>query len=197
MASVRTVVGALSALFLAGTAGAAAPEHVDNFALLDQNGKYHDLYYLSDMKAVVLMTHENECDAVGEALPALEAAKAAYAGKGVEFPMLNAEDARTAISEKSPSSIPILVDERRLVSESLQLKHASEVLVIDPKGWKIAYRGPVATRKDDLLTSALDRSSQASRSRRQRYRPRAARSRSRRWARPASTSRTRKRSPRC
>ena len=108
------------------------------------------------MKAVVLMTHENECDAVGEALPALEAAKAAYAGKGVEFLMLNAEDARTAISEKSPSSIPILVDERRLVSESLQLKHASEVLVIDPKGWKIAYRGPVATRKDDLLTSALD-----------------------------------------
>ena len=156
MASVRTVTGALSALLFVGAADAAAPEHVDNFALLDQNGKYHDLYYLSDAKAVVLMTHENDCDAVSDALPALEAAKTAYAGKGVEFLMVNSQDARAAIAEKAQASIPVLVDERRLVSESLQLKRASEVLVIDPQGWKIAYRGPVAARKDNLLNGALD-----------------------------------------
>ncbi|MGH8177074.1 MAG: redoxin domain-containing protein [Steroidobacter sp.] len=159
MASVRCkLAGTLSAILLAGSAGAVAPgEHVDNFALLDQNGKFHDLYYLSDAKAVVLMTHNNDCRAVQDALPALEQAKAAYGGRGVEFLMINAEDARAAIAASGAASgIPVLVDERRLVSESMQLNRASEVLVIDPKGWKVAYRGPVATKKDNLLTGALD-----------------------------------------
>ncbi len=69
--------GTLSAILFAGAAGAVAPgEHVDNFALLDSQGKYHDLYYLSDAKAVVLMTHENDCRAVKEA------AAGARTGKG-------------------------------------------------------------------------------------------------------------------
>ena len=73
--------GTLSAILFAGAAGRGRPgEHVDNFALLDSQGKYHDLYYLSDAKAVVLMTHENDCRAVKEALPALEAGKGRLRG---------------------------------------------------------------------------------------------------------------------
>ena len=52
----------------------------------------------------------------------------------------------------------MLVDELQLVSESLQLQRAGEVLVIDPKGWKVAYRGPLDSKKigNALLTGALD-----------------------------------------
>ena len=60
---------------------------------------------------------------------------------------------------KAPSaSIPVLLDETQLVSESLQLTRAGEVLVIDPKGWKVAYRGPLDKAKagNALLTGALD-----------------------------------------
>jgi hypothetical protein len=153
-----------AAALWAACAGATAPiDHVDNFALLDQAGKYHDLYYLSDAKAVVLMTHDDECSAVSDALPALEQAKASYSGRGVEFLMINTQDDRDAIAAKVPgSSIPVLVDDSHLVSESLQLTRAGEVLVIDPKGWKIAYRGPLDKAQRDnkagnaLLTSALD-----------------------------------------
>ena len=71
--------------------------------------------------------------------------------------MINAEDSRDAIAANGAASgIPVLVDERRLVSESMQLNRASEVLVIDPKGWKVVYRGPVAAKNDNLLTGALD-----------------------------------------
>jgi mono/diheme cytochrome c family protein len=157
------LLATMGALLFAGSAGAVAPgEHVDNFALLDQNGKFHDLYYLSDMKAVVLMTHDNECAAANAAVPGLEQAKAAYGSRGVEFLMINPDDARTAVAEKVKSlstSIPVLVDEAKLVGESLQLKHAGEVLVIDTKGWKVAYRGPVAQGKSGgtaLLSGALD-----------------------------------------
>ena len=42
---------------MTGSAFALTPgERVDNFRLLDQNGASHELYYLSDAKAVVLMT---------------------------------------------------------------------------------------------------------------------------------------------
>src|SRR5688500_20186585 len=100
--SLAPVSIALGALLFAGSAGAVAPgEHVDNFALLDQNGKFHDLYYLSDAKAVVLMTHDNECGALGAALPALEQAKASYAARGVEFMLINPTDARDTIKAKA------------------------------------------------------------------------------------------------
>ncbi len=160
MSSVRCKAAVAAAALWAASAGATAPiDHVDNFALLDQAGKYHDLYYLSDAKAVVLMTHDDECAAVSDALPALEQAKASYAGRGVEFLMINTQDDRDAVAAKAKgSSIPVLLDDTHLVSESLQLTRAGEVLVIDPKGWKIAYRGPLDKAKagNALLTSALD-----------------------------------------
>ena len=160
MRSLQCRAAAVAAALWAASAGATAPiDHVDNFALLDQAGKYHDLYYLSDAKAVVLMTHDDECAAVSDALPALEQAKASYSGRGVEFLMINTQDDRDAVAAKAQgSSIPVLLDDTHLVSESLQLTHAGEVLVIDPKGWKIAYRGPLDKAKSGnaLLTGALD-----------------------------------------
>jgi hypothetical protein len=154
------MAAAVAAVLWATSAAATAPiDHVDNFALLDQAGKYHDLYYLSDAKAVVLMTHGAECAAVSDALPALEQAKASYSGRGVEFLMINTQDDRDALAAKlKGSTIPVLIDDTHLVSESLQLAHAGEVLVIDPKGWKIAYRGPLDKAKSGnaLLTGALD-----------------------------------------
>src|SRR5688572_27222746 len=160
MSSIRCKAAVAATVLWAASAGAKAPlDHVDNFALLDQAGKYHDLYYLSDAKAVVLMTHDDECAAVSDALPALEQAKASYAGRGVEFLMINSQDSRDVLAAKAKASnIPVLVDEAQLVSESLQLTRAGEVLVIDPKGWKIAYRGPVdkARSGNALLTGALD-----------------------------------------
>ena len=58
------------------------------------------------------------------------------ASRGVEFLMINAEDdARRDRGEgASARAIPVLVDERRLVSESLQLDRAGEVLVHRPEG---------------------------------------------------------------
>ena len=150
---------AATALWAASAGASPTIDHVDNFALLDQAGKYHDLYYLSDAKAVVLMTHDDECAAVSDALPALEQAKASYAGRGVEFLMINTQDDRDAVAAKvKGTSIPVLLDDTHLVSESLQLTRAGEVLVIDRKGWKIAYRGPLDKAKagNALLTGALD-----------------------------------------
>ncbi|MGH8187993.1 MAG: redoxin family protein [Steroidobacteraceae bacterium] len=161
----------LPALWLAAPALAIAPgEVVDNFRLLDQSGKSHELYYLSDMKAVVVMVHGNGCPIVRQALPALREVREKYQANGVEFLLLNSnlQDNRDAVAKEAQEfsvDFPILLDEAQLIGESLGVVRTSEVFVIDPKGWQLVYRGPMDDRlsyekqrpaKKHYLTDALD-----------------------------------------
>jgi len=137
------------ALLVAGPALALNPgDHVDNFRLLDAEGKSHELYYLSDMKAVVLMVQGNGCPIVRQTVPAYRALAEQYKNKGVEFLMINSnlQDKSEAVASESREfgyQLPILMDETQLIGESLGLNRTAEVLIIDPKTWKLAYRGPV------------------------------------------------------
>ena len=142
----------LSGLGLAGSASALSPgDRVDNFRLLDQKGESHELYYLSDAKAVVLMVHGNGCPIVRQALPALKEVRDRYRAQGVEFLLIdsNLQDDRDAIAREAAEfdiDFPILVDETQLIGESLGLSRTAEVLVVDPKKWKLVYRGPLDDR---------------------------------------------------
>ena len=81
--SLTSIAVTLGASLLAGIASAApASTTVEDFALLDQDGKFHHLYYLSDAKAVVLMTHDNDCPATGQSVTALEQAKSSFGSRG-------------------------------------------------------------------------------------------------------------------
>ena len=153
MKRVHTVLSAvsiavMSATALAAQAAALAPGGtVDNFRLLDHTGQSHQLYYLTDKSAVVLIAQGNSCAANGKALPDLQAMRTKY-GQGVEFLMINSnlKDTREKIAAaagKQGIDLPILMDETQLIGESLDLRHNGEVLVINPKGWKLAYRGDV------------------------------------------------------
>ncbi len=124
---------------------------VDNFRLLDQQGKSHELYYLSDMKAVVVMVQGNGCPIVRQALPALAEVRAKYQAQGVEFLLLNSnlQDTRDLVAKEATDfkiDFPILLDESQLIGEALGVVRTSEVFVIDPKGWKLKYRGPMDDR---------------------------------------------------
>ena len=142
----------LSGLGLAGSALALSPgDRVDNFRLLDQKGESHELYYLSDAKAVVLMVHGNGCPIVRQALPALQEVRDQYRARGVEFMLIDAslQDDRDAVARESAEfgiGFPILIDETQLIGESLGLSRTAEVLVVDPKTWKLLYRGPLDDR---------------------------------------------------
>jgi hypothetical protein len=119
---------------------------VDNFRLIDHNGAAQELYYRSDMKAVVLLSHMNGCDGVKASAQTLEGLRAKYP-QGVEFLMLdsNLDATRESIAadaKKLPLNVPVMIDDTQLVGESLGLKMNGEVFVITPQaGWKVAYRG--------------------------------------------------------
>ena len=126
-------------------------ERVDNFRLVDAAGNSHELYYLSDMKAVVLMVQGNGCPIVRLAMPAYHELMTQYKDKGVEFLLFNSnlQDTREAVAEEAKEygyQAPILLDSMQLVGESLGVTRTAEVFVIDPKTWKLVYRGPVDDR---------------------------------------------------
>jgi thiol-disulfide isomerase/thioredoxin len=153
--AMKTIIRAVLALSLtvfAVAASALSPgERVDNFRLVDAAGKAHELYYLSDMKAVVLMVQGNGCPIVRQAMPAYQELADSYQGRGVEFLLINSNlqdkyDAVAAEAKDFGYKLPILMDETQLIGESLGLNRTAEILVIDPKTWTLAYRGPVDDR---------------------------------------------------
>ena len=169
---VRLHLFALVAAFgLGGPATALEPgDRVDNFRLLDQDGGSHELYYHSDASAIVLMTYGNGCGIVRNTLPRIKELRDQYRSQGVEFLLIdsNLQDKREAVAREAAQfgvDIPVLMDETQLVGESLGLDRTADVFVIDPKSWKLVYRGPVddsnsygARRpaKNHYLADALD-----------------------------------------
>ena len=134
---------------------------VDNFRLLDHTGASRELYYLSDMKAVVVMAQGNGCEVVRKSVPELRALREKYRTQGVELLMINSNlpDSRDAIAKEAKAhgiELPILLDETQIIGESLGLQRNGELLVIDTDGWKVAYRGPLAAGGTPYAANALD-----------------------------------------
>jgi peroxiredoxin len=151
-------VGVFLSGLLAGHAALAldAGAKVDNFRLNDHQGNSHELYYLSDAKAVVLLAHGSACQASLNAARDLQALRAHYQTQGVVFFGLdsNLADSREAVAAaaaKAGIDLPVLMDPTQLIGEALGLARNGEALVINPKNWTLAYRG---NPKD--LAAALD-----------------------------------------
>ena len=144
---------ALWALCLANSINASL---VENFELLDQRGHAHELYYLSDASAVVLMAHASSCREAQNAAGVLANLAKTYAPKGVEVRLLNSslDDDRATIRaamDAEDNGLAVLIDHTQLIGESLEFWQAGEAIVIDPGTWRTVYRGDI-----DGVAATLD-----------------------------------------
>jgi hypothetical protein len=119
---------------------------VDNFRLTSADRQSYELYHMKDDRAVVLVTHASSCLPLQKAAPAL---KQVAATKGVDLLMLDSnpkdgEDKTFADATNMGVTAPVLMDADQLVGEQLGVTSAGEAIVINPKNWSIAWRGPVA-----------------------------------------------------
>ncbi|MBS0333753.1 MAG: redoxin domain-containing protein, partial [Proteobacteria bacterium] len=126
----------------------AGPARVDNFLLADQDLLGRELYRMADDKAVVLVTYASADKQLHADAPALMALKAAYKGQKVDVLAVDSRigDRREAVIADAKAAgleMPILFDYEQLVGEELGVTRAAETIVIDPRTWTIAYRGPV------------------------------------------------------
>lgn len=144
----RFILTALTALASLSAAALQPGAVVDNFELLDQRGVAHELHYLSDMKAVALLSHRNGCAAQQEAAQAFDAARRAYGEQGVEFLLIDsAADARAEVAQEAAAlgiDAPVLLDDAQIIGASLGLERAGEALLVRTDGWTLAWRGAPA-----------------------------------------------------
>jgi peroxiredoxin len=139
------VLGVLAASLLGA---APQPTSVDDFALLDHEGRSHRLSSYEDRKAVVLFVQGNGCPIARGAIPALAALRASFGPRGVAFLGLNAspQDDRASVAREVREyaiDFPVLLDETQLVAEALGITRTAEVLVIATDGRRLVYRGPI------------------------------------------------------
>ena len=125
---------------------------VQNFVLQDHLGESHELYQQGDDRAIVLIFTTTGCPIVQKSIPKIKALRDRFSSKGVRFWMINsntADDAKT-IGEEAREfqiNIPILMDRQQSVARSLNATRTAEVICVQPKSWKIFYRGAI----DDQL----------------------------------------------
>src|ERR1700761_6078004 len=137
-------------------ATAPAATKVDNFMLVDSSMEAHELYRLGDAPAIVLVTQQNGDAVVQKLAPQVNKIAADYGQKRVEFMMLNssAKDSMEAIQAevaKVGYKIPVLMDDKQIIGESLGVTRSAEAMVINPKTWTVTYRGAVSA-----LRGAID-----------------------------------------
>lgn len=125
---------------------------VQNFKLLDHLGGSHELRHYSNKKAVVLFVQGNGCPIVRRYIPTLKKISENF-GEQVSFLMLNSsiQDSREDILEETQEfdiPFPVLKDRGQAIGITIGLNRTAEVLVLNPKDWSIAYRGPVDNSLD-------------------------------------------------
>lgn len=130
-----------------------APGYVPNFGLIDHEGVFHELYYYTPSKAVVLFVHGIGCPIVRHSVGAFKEVVERYEDKDVEFFMLNAnlQDDADEIAKDAAElgiDVPILRDPTQMVAKSLNVTRTAEAFVIDTKTWTIQWRGPLDDRMD-------------------------------------------------
>jgi hypothetical protein len=138
------------------SAGAAVTQvkvaaKADNFRLVDQKSKAHELYYYKYAPAIVIVAAQNGSKNLRDAAPALKALKDAYAAKDVPVFLLDSTSAdnRNAIAKEMASlglDLPVLMDDTQLIGESLGVSRVGQAFVIDPKTWNVVYSGPIDDR---------------------------------------------------
>jgi peroxiredoxin len=151
MRAARLILGLLTC-GLALQCWAIAPgSKVPDFRLTDHRGQQHRLYDMAGEKAIVVMIQGNGCPIVRQALPLLQEVRDRYRAQGVKFLLLNSnlqDDTASIAKEAEEFSIafPILVDQKQQIGETLGVERTSEVFVIEPRTWKLVYRGPMDDR---------------------------------------------------
>ncbi|MGH8476771.1 MAG: redoxin domain-containing protein [Methylococcales bacterium] len=132
----------------------AVGRKVDDFALLDQSGKFHRLSDQADGKAIVLYSHRPDCPAGKQGRRALNGLRQQFSKDSTAFLAIDAsleQSASTATANSGsldPDAIPVLRDDSQLVTQSLGISRSGEALLIDSATWTVRYRGPIDDRSD-------------------------------------------------
>ena len=147
--SLKLVLSLITGVFisLAANAGiASSGDRVGDFALLDHSGKFHQLSYYGDYKAVVISAQGLSGAGLATDAANLAAVKSTLGKQDAKFFILNAlpADGRDSVAAKANElnlDIAILLDPSQLVAETLGVTRLGESVIINADNMSVLYRG--------------------------------------------------------
>jgi len=149
--SLHIISGLLFSAF--STLASAALDRVGDFALIDNTGTFHQLSRYQHRKALVLMAYSDECATMETLLDNYKSIADEYAGINFEFLLIDSQDLdRPELSELGVE-FPILEDDGQLVSETLNIVNAGDVLVLNPQRLSLFFMGPPSSGLESTLVS--------------------------------------------
>ena len=109
------------------------------------------MHYNRDAPAIVLIVQGNGCQIVQSFLNDYRALRDDYAEAGVQVMMINSNlqgsrETIAAEAEQWDIDFPILDDDTQAIGRSLGVTRTAEVIVVNPKTWRMVYRGPLNDR---------------------------------------------------
>ncbi|MDO9319837.1 MAG: redoxin domain-containing protein [Gammaproteobacteria bacterium] len=145
---------------LTSMSSVAAPERVGDFALLDEQGAFHQLSRYQHRDAVVLLAYDSNCPAARDAAATLANLQSQFDDR-IEFLALDINAMDRTTEHGWQMSFPILADELKLVAEGLQISQSGEVLVFNPQRLSLYYRGGAGQALQENLDAILSGKSAA------------------------------------
>lgn len=151
----RTTI-ACGILLACGTEALHA-EEVPNFALLDEQGRSHELHR-AEGRAVVLFFTGVGCPVARKSAAKLVALKQQFKDD-VTVWLVDSElavDPATVGKEAAElglTDLPVLLDSKQALARSFGVERTAETIVLDTKTWSIAYRGAL----DDQLSEGAEK----------------------------------------
>lgn len=148
--------GMITSLVLYASAAAAAPVRVSDFALLDNQGTFHQLSRYLHKNALVVMSYAPSCENMDAMLADYKSMQAQWAEQEISFLLIDSTgQGRQKLSELD-LGIPILDDEGQLVSEALGITHAGQVTALNPERAAVYYQGPTSELLLQTLTAVVN-----------------------------------------
>lgn len=157
----KTLITLCLPLMLFGSVSAVAVEqHAGDFSLFDQRGVYHQMSRYNNRRGIVLLTRNSECSMSVEVARAYIKIQTMFIDLGFEFMMLDAStstdhDRVNLETGQLGLDLPVLMDENQAVSKLLGVRKTNEVVVYDPRGLSVIYRGAADSNLELALYSIL------------------------------------------
>ncbi len=138
-------------LLLWSVAAQSALDRIGDFALLDSRGTFHQLSRYQHRKALVLMSYVQDCAAMSSMVSNYRELQSRFDSANIEFLLIDSLDLGRARLQEVDQGMPLLADDGQLVSETLGITRAGEVLILNPQRLSLYYRGPLLPELDSLL----------------------------------------------
>ncbi len=136
-------------------AAQAVLERVDDFALLDQHGEFHQLSRYRHLRALAVMVHNAECPAMDVMAAEFVEFAAEFGPRGIGFVFIDPRGQGREAIRGGPLELPMLDDAGQLVAAALNFGQAGEVALLNPERLSRFFQGAAAAEFDEALRRLL------------------------------------------